>query len=128
MNRYGEAIRSAIKRSKMPIRVVAERAEISEMTIYQMWGSDKTPRLDTLLRIMNAIGLKSLDELLGLEKHDDSASESSGAPLLLEGRPIGVVRSCSGASVEAVLSRRYCEVERSPGASGDVVAVEVFPY
>lgn len=63
---YGEKIQEAASRSGKPVMQIVREAGISHNTWYDIVREKRMPRLDTLLLIMDAMGCKSLDEMLGI--------------------------------------------------------------
>lgn len=65
---YGQSVRAAIERRGMTIKQVCRAAGLAEMTIYALIWDKGLPNLSTLLKIMDALEMDSLDELLGLRQ------------------------------------------------------------
>jgi transcriptional regulator with XRE-family HTH domain len=62
----GQRIRSLREEQRMSIRRLAKSAGMSQETLRQLETDPQAnPRLDTLLRLQQALGLASLEQLLG---------------------------------------------------------------
>lgn len=63
---YGESIQAAASQSGKPVMQIVQEAGIAKNTWYDIVHERRMPRLDTLLLLMEAMGYKSLDKLLGI--------------------------------------------------------------
>jgi len=68
----GTLIRRYRKEKKMTLRVVAERASISEGFLSQVENDVNSPSVDTLIRISNALGVNAGDLLGQVSKKEKS--------------------------------------------------------
>lgn len=68
----GTLIRRYRKEKKMTLRVVAERASISEGFLSQVENDVNSPSVDTLIRICNALGVNAGDLLRQVSKKEKS--------------------------------------------------------
>ena len=68
----GTLIRRYRKEKKMTLRVVAERASISEGFLSQVENDVNSPSVDTLIRISNALGVNAGDLLSQVSKKEKS--------------------------------------------------------
>lgn len=65
---YGQSVRAAIEQKGMTLKQVSRAAGVAEMTLYLLLWDKSLPNLSTLLKIMDALEMDSLDELLGLRQ------------------------------------------------------------
>ncbi len=63
---YSESIRKAVIRTEKPVTQLAKESGVSANAWYDMIHGKRAPRLDTLLLVMETLGYKSLDKLLGI--------------------------------------------------------------
>ncbi len=67
----GTLIRKCRKERKLTLKVVAERASISEGFLSQVENAVNSPSVDTLIRICNAIGVDAGDLISQVSKRND---------------------------------------------------------
>lgn len=65
---YGQSVKAAIERKGLTVKQVHQITGLAEMTIYTLLWDKSLPNLATLLKIMDALEMDSLDELLGLRQ------------------------------------------------------------
>lgn len=63
---YGESIRKAVIHTGKSVTQLAKESGVSCNAWYDLIHGKRAPRLDTLLLVMEALGYKSLDKLLGI--------------------------------------------------------------
>ncbi|MCH4039478.1 MAG: helix-turn-helix domain-containing protein [Eubacteriales bacterium] len=76
MEKVGEQIRMARLRRKLPVEMVAERADISRATLWKIEKGDPSVAIGSYLKVLNALGLQkdmeklAADDVLGRTLQD----------------------------------------------------------
>ena len=76
MNQVGEQIHLARLRRKLPVELVAERADISRATLWKIEKGDPSVAIGSYLKVLNALGLQNdmkklaADDVLGRTLQD----------------------------------------------------------
>ncbi len=76
MEQVGDQIRMARLRRKLPVEMVAERADISRATLWKIEKGDPTVAIGSYLKVLNALGLQkdmeklAADDVLGRTLQD----------------------------------------------------------
>ena len=78
----GQAIRAARRRAGLSSRALAHRAGTSHATLLAYESGRKTPRVDTLARIIRAAGFEPVVELAARPDGSDDERAAKGRELL----------------------------------------------
>ena len=76
VEKVGEQIRMARLRRKLPVEMVAERADISRATLWKIEKGDPSVAIGSYLKVLNALGLQkdmeklAADDVLGRTLQD----------------------------------------------------------